>query len=110
MRNTRGSVIRTLWIAFALMLLFEGRSPTSQVSGSPTVRALCSLSPKVMNVSRHPGPLIARIEIFSADGLTAMDAGKISYGVYVRSVAGTRLPEPGGDAEGIGEFRSARGL
>ncbi len=102
---------------FGLMAALASASAVSLWGGSAdapgnapnaTVRAFCRLQTKVVDVRVRPGALIARIELFSSDGHSPLDAAKIEPGIYIHSVAGTRLPEPSDEAEGISEVRAER--
>lgn len=96
--------------ALALMgaaLLLDPPLPAEPVESAP-VRAACRLEPRVLDVGQRAGALVARIELFSADGLSFLDPSGLEPGVHVRSVNGAVLPAPGGPAEGIGERRAAR--
>lgn len=75
---------------------------------SGAVRAFCFIETRLMDVTVNPGPLVARIEVFSADGLHPLDVSRIEPGVHLTSVGDTPLPAPGGNQEGIGEARDAR--
>ena len=103
-------VLRSAAILVLAVVCLAG-GPVS-ASGAPTPgrnsRVVCAIEPHQLDVARRPGPLVARLEIYSADGLEARDASRIAAGVYVSSVAGTPLPPPDGRSEGIGEDTAAR--
>jgi hypothetical protein len=92
--------------AVALAALLLGAGSLSLAEESPQVS--CALTPRVLDVSRAPGPLTARLEFRSADGLSPLDPHGLQGGVYITSVGGTVLPEPSAEAEGIGEDPAAR--
>ena len=89
------------------MLFVPGRAVAAGTQ-DPTIQSHCRLQPRTLNVSRSPGPLVGRVEFFSADGLTAITPTDLAPGVYISSVAGMRLPAPGEQAEGIDESPAAR--
>ena len=79
-------------------------------AGAPPVDevgAICRLRPRVLDVRRHAGALIARIELFGPGG-SALDPTIIEPGVHVSSVRGVELPGPDEAREGIDENPTAR--
>lgn len=87
-------------------LLFLTPAVAAEEPESP--HAVCNLQPRVLDVSRAPGPLVGRIELFSANGLSALDPRKLGSAVHVSSVGGMPLPAPSDQREGIEENPSAR--
>ncbi len=79
-------------------------------AGAPEqiIQSHCRLDPKTLDVGRVAGPLVARVELFSADGLGAIQPARLAPGVYVSSVAGMRLPGREEGSEGIDESPGAR--
>ena len=97
-------------LALAALLLAAGPSRGDSSPSEEVPQVVCRLAPRVLDVSRRPGPLIARIEVFSSDGLTALDPMGIGAGVHVTSVGGTPVPAPSPHEEGIEEDPTARRL
>ncbi len=97
-------------LAFAALLLAAGPSRGDSSPSEEVPQVVCRLAPRVLDVSRRPGPLIARIEVFTSDGLTVLDPMRIGAGVRVASVGGTLVPAPSPDEEGIDEDPTARRL
>jgi hypothetical protein len=73
-----------------------------------SVQAACRWELRTLDVTRSTRALIARIELFSADGLSALDPAGLEPGVFITSVGRTPLPSPTPTVDGIGELRSAR--
>ncbi len=104
-RIGRPAIVPLLILSFAPLLL--NSVGIASVTGGAS--GICRFEPRVLDVSRRPGPLTVRIELPPAQRFSIVPPARaIDPGVYISSVNGRRLPAPSDRVDGIEEDASAR--